>query len=62
MSERTALCTDIRRIPEWIVYFNGVSNRVFCFVIEAQRVTKKHVLKEEAVLDLTAAASQNVSK
>ncbi len=37
----------------------------FCFVIEAQchgEFTKKHLLKDEAVLDLTAAASQTVSK
>ncbi len=62
---------DIRSIPAlgtsgylflmatWIVF------RVFCFVNEAQchgGFTKKHLLKDGAVLDLTAAASQTVSK
>ncbi len=39
--------------------------RLFCFVNEAEcrgEFTKKHLLKNEAVLDLTAAASLNGSK
>ncbi len=38
---------------------------IFCFVNGAQchgEFTKNHLLKDEAVLDLTAAASQTVSK
>ncbi len=61
-------CTDIRRIPalgtSGEVIFNGILDCVggFCFVIESWRVTKKHLLKDEAELDLTAAASQTISK
>ncbi len=68
------LCTDIK-FPsirnKWIVYFNGIPDHVrglfggFCFVNEAQchgMFTKKHLLKDEAVLHMTAAASQTISK
>ncbi len=52
---------------KWVVYFIGIPDRVWgcCFVIEAQchgEFTKKRLLKDDAELDLTAAASQTVSK